>query len=227
MKHCPTFALSGLLLLVGALNPMRADTPVVTLLSPAPNSTIFVPPYTHTLTFRIQHDELKDVHVLKVKVNSVFVVDVSGNPFGNDNLCHANLTSIPGVGCTPESASSAVVSVPWQVTALGDNVIEISIRHGGSLEAEEEHIEVVLLSASYPAPPSVANAFINSTPDLKSGAAKVRGCVLNQVAEKHAKGQQYGPAPGPYNDPKIRNDVRNWWTGCGGAPHGLVLEQEP
>jgi hypothetical protein len=95
-------------------------------------------------------------------------------------------------------------------------VIEIVARHQGAEGSDEETVLVGVVSASYPAPPAIANAYINST-NLKSSAPKVRGCVLNQIAAKHANGQQYGAAPGPYNEAAIQADVVTFWPSCGGG----------
>jgi hypothetical protein len=84
---------------------------------------------------------------------------------------------------------------------------------------------VNLMTAEYPAPPSVANKYINGTSALKSASAKVRGCVLNEIAREHGQNTKYGPKGGPYDESLIRSDVYSFWTGACGAtwPPGLRM----
>ena len=92
------------------------------------------------------------------------------------------------------------------------------------------------------APPALANQYLNGTlrqnacptqenPDpgsvipspvtgKKSISSRIRGCVIQQVAEKHAKlsdnlGGYYGPKGGPYDTNLVKADVLAFLPGCG------------
>jgi hypothetical protein len=75
-----------------------------------------------------------------------------------------------------------------------------------------------MLAVEYPAPPAVANAYINSDPTYKSAPGKKRGCIISKVAEKHAKWSDdpyygYGPKGGPYDEEAIMQDVDIYYAG--------------
>jgi hypothetical protein len=77
-----------------------------------------------------------------------------------------------------------------------------------------------MLAVEYPAPPAVANAYINSDPTYKAAPGKKRGCIISKVAEKHAKWSDdpyvgYGPKGGPYIEEAIEADVDYYMSnGC-------------
>jgi hypothetical protein len=76
-------------------------------------------------------------------------------------------------------------------------------------------VNVQLLAVEFPAPPAVANEYIN-TSGLKSQlSAKQRGCVISWIAQRHAQESAYGPKGGPYDATKIQQDVTYQMPYCG------------
>jgi hypothetical protein len=73
---------------------------------------------------------------------------------------------------------------------------------------------VLLMGIEYPAPPAIANAFINTNGSLKKASPTVRGCVINQIALLHGQTQKYNPPPGPYNNSLVQNEVLTFWPTC-------------
>lgn len=73
---------------------------------------------------------------------------------------------------------------------------------------------VARLSAEYPAPPAVANAYINAGAGGLQLTGKQRGCVISKIAEQHGKFQYYGAKDGPYDTPLIHSAVGNFATVC-------------
>jgi hypothetical protein len=74
------------------------------------------------------------------------------------------------------------------------------------------------IAIEYPAPPAIANAYINSLGAAikKAFTAGARGCVISDIAQNHGQLEKYGPKPGPYNVAMVQQDVRIYSTGCGG-----------
>lgn len=208
--------------------PVLADAPSVTIT--APTAPVYVPSFPATLpvTVVISHADLGDLHVLDLRLagstTSLLPLGALGNPFPSGN-CGSQMDFAHGVTSCNTSGTSATVTLLLPVTGPGDTVVEISIKHQGSSGSDTETITVFLLTASYPAPPSVANNYINKEPLLKSAASKIRGCVLNQIAKQHGQFSAYNPAPGPYDTIKIQKDVYAYWTGaCGGTwPSGVTI----
>lgn len=182
--------------------------PVINVLSPVTGSTIHAStwPFTTNLTFTINHDSLADLNVLDVKVDGTSILPGQtpiGNPF---DAAGCRLSQFPApLGCNAIDASNAQITVPWAVE-LGTHTLSFTVRHTGrDVEEEEVEVMVVLVNAEYPAPPAIANAYINQ--NYKGVAPKRRGCVVSQIAQYHAKDQRYNPAPGPYDGAAVRNDV--------------------
>lgn len=107
----------------------------------------------------------------------------------------------------------------WSVGAPGSYTLLLSTKHGaGEATDSEENIEFFMLAVEYPAPPAVANAYINSMPLYKAAPGKKRGCIISKVAEKHAKWSDdpyygYGPKGGPYDEEAIKEDVDIYYAG--------------
>lgn len=114
----------------------------------------------------------------------------------------------------------AFYSFVWQVPAADSYDLDVMARRGNieGTDDEEITIELALVSVEYPAPPAVANAHINSDPNLKSLPGRQRGCVVSMVAGKHAKLagtlDGYGPKGGPYNEAAIKQDVADFFAIC-------------
>jgi hypothetical protein len=70
------------------------------------------------------------------------------------------------------------------------------------------------LSVEYPAPPAIANAYINSTSTLKNLFGKKRGCIINEIAQRHGQQEAYGAKPGPYNEALVQSDVLFFGASC-------------
>lgn len=194
---------------------IRADAPAINVTAPANGSTIFATswPFTTNLTFTISHVPLEDVNALDVKVDGSSILPggaAIGNPFDSAG-CRPSQFPSP-LACGTTDANNATVTVPWAVT-LGTHTLSFTVRHRGQVELEDVEVTVVLVSAEYPAPPAIANAYINQT--YRSVAPKRRGCVISQIAEYHAKEQRYNAAPGPYNEQQVWTDVDTLIGSCG------------
>ncbi len=225
-------ALTVLLVVCMASLPVLADAPSVTITAPTAPVYVASFPATIPVTVVISHStSLGDLHVLDLRLagssTSLLPQEELGNPFPSGN-CGSQMDVAHGVTSCNSSGTSATVTLLLPVAEPGDAVVEISIKHGGgsaNLGSDTETVTVFLLSASYPAPPAVANNYINKQPLLKAGSNKIRGCVLNEIAKQHGQLSAYNPAPGPYDTTKIQKDVYAYWTNnCGGTwPSGVPV----
>lgn len=209
-------ALSALVLATAlAALPAVANEPLIELVSPAPSTTVFVPgfPATVPVSFTITHDPLDRVNVLKVvSAGTTVPSDASGNPFSSSG-CAAQVTSLGYTGCAV-TGTVATLGFAWGIPAPGQYTLQISAKHMNALGEEEEVVSFQLISVEYPAPPAVANKYINTYyRTLKSG---VRGCIISAIAELHAHDSAYGPKGGPYDEAAIRQDVEDFKPDCGG-----------
>ena len=211
-----TAFLGSVTLLAGLLvAPASANAP--TLAITAPTGTVFVNqfPYNAAVTFTVTHAELKDVNVLNVYLNGVQIWDgdAVGKPFENDNDCKSTLT-VHTTSCSTNGSDVATVTVPVLIPSPGNYTLSLSAKHQSAEGEDEEAVAFQLLAVEYPAPPAVANAYINATPALKSLSGKKRGCVISQIANEHGQNETYGPKGGPYNTPLIQQDVWSFLGGC-------------
>lgn len=209
-----------LALVVAMTSGISGDTPGVSISSPT--GTVFSAsfPFTLPISFTVSHAEVKDLNVLDVQVNGASIFtggNPIGNPFkgpGNTNVCSSAMV-LPNISaCNVADPGNASATAPWTVPAPGTYTVVVSVRHQGLTGEDEEEVMVSQLTAEYPAPPAVANAYINA--NLK-GTGKVRGCVISQIAENHAKDSRYGPKGGPYDEDMIHSDVLHYWAQCGGG----------
>lgn len=197
--------------------PVIADEPDVTILEPA--GTVFVPGFPHTLgvEFVVEHDPVKDLNVLDVKVNDVSLLGGTiGNPYqvpGNENGCSANVLASPFTDCEIIGTDQAYSSLDWTISGPGTYLLEVSIKHGGSTGSGEETVFVQLVTVEYPAPPAEANAYINDTYKAQL-RPRQRGCIISQIAYNHAHHESYGPKGGPYDIPLIEADVDQYFGQC-------------
>jgi hypothetical protein len=208
-------------LLVSLTSGISADTPVVVIASPTGTVYSASFPFTLPISFTVTHHEVKNLNVLDVQVNGVSIFtggNAIGSPFsgpGNTNACSSGM-SLPNISaCNVADSDHSSATAPWSVPAPGTYTIAVSIKHQNDVGEDEEEVIISQLSAEHPAPPAVANAYINA--NLKSGAAKVRGCVISRIAENHAKDSKYGPKGGPYDEGFIQSDVLSYWPVCGGV----------
>jgi hypothetical protein len=211
-----SWIIPAILGVAGFSGVLRADAPVVNITGPTSPLVWSGSSFTTSIAFTITHSELKNLNVLDVLVGGTSIFSGGqpiGNPFDNANAC-GSLMVLPNVSsCSTTPTDAASVQVPWTITEPGDYVIMVSVKHQGVTGADEEAVSVVLATVAHPAPPSVANKYINSKYGAKA-AAKVRGCVLNQIAGNHAKDRKYGDSPGPYNEALIGSDVDSYWLPC-------------
>lgn len=196
-----------------------ADEPTVTILSPS--STVYLATYPSNvpLSFRVNHPTgfIYQLSALNVEVDGTSIVNggsTIGNPFGGNVESCANTSAAAGItSCIIDSSTQATVGANWSVPAPGNYILNVSVKHQGATGEDEESVVVATLTAEYPAPPAVANAYINAHYSIKS---KARGCVISAIAELHAKDSAYGPKGGPYNVGAIQADVDAFKVLCGG-----------
>jgi hypothetical protein len=210
------------LALFSALPALAQSTqiaPTITILSPTSTATLFSAtfPFTQTVSFKIGHVEtLAKVQVLDVSVNNVTIINGGqplGNPFGVDSLCVSALTTAPNT-CVNASTSEATVGVPWSIQAPGTYSLLVSAKYRSAEGMDQETILVAQATVEYPAPPAVANAYINGDPYLRALSGKKRGCVIAKVAEQHAQFSAYGPKGGPYAEDAIRAAALSFASTC-------------
>lgn len=207
------FALAAALLVFAPARKAQADTPVINVTSPT--GTVFVSsfPYAATITLSIHHTSLSGLNVLEVSVDGSSITGVIGNPFDNGNQCRPTAFSgTVGSTCNTSSDNDATVSVPWSVPAPGTYSVSIRTRHQGDEGTDTEDVTFSLVAVEYPAPPAIANAYINAT--YKKSAPKVRGCVISQIANNHAQLSKYGPKGGPYDNAMVKADVDVYIGAC-------------
>jgi hypothetical protein len=209
--------------------PVSAGAPTVTITSPTAAATVYSAtfPFTQSIAFTVHHDDVQgqprnisDVRNLEVLIDGVTIAgaDVE-EPWKKANAPGCNLKgdpfAAPYTGCVVEDDYTGKGTINWSVPAPGTYAITVRVKHASETGEDVESVQFALLNAEFPAPPAVANAYINA--NLKAGSAKVRGCVIAKIAEKHAKESAYGPKGGPYNTSWIQDDVSSFWAQCGGG----------
>lgn len=225
--------LPSLFCFAGAVGPAMADAPSLELTITS-GITVSSFPTVVNIPMTITHTaascsgggggvsgDLRCLHEFDVKVNGSSILPGGSavqNPFTNQSACDPVMNS-NNLTCSSNGATSADVTVPWTINAAGSYTISARIIHQGNQEGEdEETVTVQLIVAEYPAPPAVANAYINSLPSAsrKQFISGVRGCVISAIAEAHAKDEKYGPKGGPYDEAQIQVDVQALSPTCGG-----------
>lgn len=215
--------------MVGLSAPATAHEPDIELLTfngiGGPNPTIFVGsfPTTISVAMSVVHEETRHLNVLDLQVDGVSVLNNGapiGNPFqgpGNTNACPTTLP-VGMTSCNVTGTSNAAATLSLPLEESGQYSITLSVKHRSDSDEDSETISVALLNVEYPAPPAVANAYINSQPSAirKLFSSKVRGCVISMIAENHAKDSRYGPKGGPYDENLIKADTSFYSTSCGG-----------
>jgi hypothetical protein len=222
MKKGILISLSCGLLVAGAA---FADQPTVNIT--APTGTVFVSsfPFSTNVVLQISHPtgELKNLQVFNLEVSQISPVStpftsltgVIGNPFDNNNACTPQMAPVNGVSACSVNSGIATVSVMWQVQSAGTYSMKATLKHQGDTGEDTQEVTFnLLVSVEYPAPPAIANAYINGNPTLKKAAPTVRGCVVSQIAQLHGQTQKSGPAPGPYNNALVQSDVTAFWPAC-------------
>jgi hypothetical protein len=208
-----------ILVVVSMSGMVRADAPVVTITSPTDGSTLYFPsfPATVNLGFTISHNDLSDLNVLDIKVDNTSIF--SGGPLGNpfpSNACSSAQMVLPNISsCSTNGSNLATVSAPCVVSQIGTYAIAVSVKHRGAEGVDEEDVTIALLVVEYPAPPAVANAYLNNgTFNKKTLTGSVRGCIISQIANNHAMESKYGPKGGPYDESLIKADTDILYSIC-------------
>jgi len=183
-----------------------------------PTGTVFVSsfPFGTNITMQLSHPAgLANLQVFDVEVAQVSPVSTPftllthiGNPFDSNGACSNQMTPANQVSACSVNTGVGNVSVMWQVPAAGTYSIQVTLKYKGAdgIDLVSATFEL-LLSVEYPAPPAIANAFINANPTLKKSASTIRGCVVSQIAHLQSQTQKYNPSPGPYNVPLVQSDV--------------------
>ena len=142
-------------------------------------------------------------------------VAVLDHPWQNGSVvgCNpANPTSVTSCGVTGNTQGDATVS--WNVAAFGTYSVKVTAKHASAVGQDEETGIVVaeeIVNVEWPAPPAVANAYLNAT--YKGVKSTLRGCIIKQITERdHLR--LYGERPGPYNDIAIQTDVELFRSAC-------------
>lgn len=203
--------------LLFASAPAAADDPVMTILQPKGIVYLASFPAVVPVRFQVNHDPINTLNALKVVSGIDTVLGDVGNPFGQQNQ-PAQCTHVNNDGafnyCSIDSPTQATVGLNWTVPSPGTYLLTVEIKDRGYDGEGTETVQFVTLTAEYPAPPAVANAYLNSGSKLPKG--NVRGCIISAIAELHAKDSYYGPKGGPYNNDLIRSDVDEFRRDCGG-----------
>src|SRR5262245_51662874 len=214
-RHLPVFSLITFVAAMAVTQHAYADGPTLTINSPT--GTVYVAsfPTLQQLNVTLSHNQLKSLNVLDLAVNGSSLTGTIGNPFDGANQCKYPNMSVTS-SCTTNGLDQASITVPWTVSGPGSSVVTASAKHQGEEGEVTETVTFALIAVEYPAPPAIANAYINQTYGGR-GAARVRGCVINQIATYHAQFERYGPKGGPYNNALIYSDVISFWRPCGGS----------
>jgi hypothetical protein len=206
-----------------------ASAPTVTITSPTTGDTIYGAfPYTLPLTFQITHGDqgdlnsVKDLTITAQRAGDADPITVLGpvDAFAGNDACAYPLPAGILSCAVNDEATTGTLVVNWQVPSAGTYTFIVSAKHGG--EDGTDTVQVIFdlqtVSVEYPAPPAIANAYINglSSTLRKQFNASVRGCVISNIAENHAKLEAYNQKPGPYNVAKVQQDVKLYSQGCGG-----------
>jgi hypothetical protein len=216
--------------IVGFTLPVYAHAPTVTILSPTTGNTIFATPaefpVTVPVSFHVNHYEpganppatekdMRDVSEVKISIartapSNVAYADIAvlDHPWktGSSVGCNpANPASVTSCGTTGNTEGAATVS--WSATGFGTYSVKVTAKHASGTGQDEETgvvIAEVIVNVEWPAPPAIANAYINA--NYKKLAATQRGCIIRKITERdHSR--LYGERPGPYNDIAIQTDV--------------------
>jgi hypothetical protein len=216
---------SIILSIFGALIASIGFAQAPTINITAPTGTVFVSsfPFNTNIIMQISHPAgLEHLQVFDAEVSQISPVSTAyallthiGNPFDQNGACSGQMTPANKISACSTNLGTANVSVMWQVPAAGTYSMKVTLKYQGNEGVDIEPVTfTLLLSVEYPAPPAIANAFINSNPTLKKGSATVRGCVVSQIAILHGQTHKYNPPPGPYNEALVQSDVTAFWPAC-------------
>jgi hypothetical protein len=211
--------------LLAASSAMAAGGVPPTINITGPTGTVIVSsfPFSTNITMQISHpDGLDKLEVFDVQTSQISPSPSSyalltkiGNPFDQNGACSNQMIPANQISGCLVNSGVATVSAMWQVPTAGTYSVQVTLKYKGAEGIDTQDATFILLLAiEYPAPPAIANAFINATSSLKKGAPTVRGCVINQIAQLHGQTQKYNPPPGPYNVSLVQSDVLAFWPAC-------------
>lgn len=214
---CALFVASSLI----APSLALAMTPTVSITAPADGATIYTNfPAEVPITTQVVHVQLQNLRAFDVVVDNVSILPQGalGNPFPSNACSAAQMDAAHGVsGCTADAlTNTAWVTTPWTVNGPGTYSITVVTRHTSDMGEDDISVTLALLNVEHPAPPAVANAYLNATYDKKALTSRIRGCVISVIAENHAKYSAYGPKGGPYNEWMIQEDASAYFVECSG-----------
>jgi hypothetical protein len=217
---------------LGATVRGSATAPTITITSPTTGTTLYGTfPYTLPLTFDVTHGDQGDLNsVKKLTITAQRAGDVNPTVIlgpvdafaGNDACADPLPTGIVNCIVAP-GGETGTLTVNWQVPQPGTYTFVATASHGNADGTDTIQVifDIQTIAVEYPAPPAIANAFINglSSTLRKQFTAGVRGCVISQVAELHGKLEKYNPKPGPYDVALVKGDVRTFSASCGGPAY--------
>ena len=216
-RHSTKLLSAAVAALLFASAPAAADEPVMTILQPTGTVYLASFPAVVPVRFQVNHEPINTLNVLSVVSGIDTVLGDVGNPFGQSGQT-PNCTHVNNDGafsyCSIDGPTQATVGLNWTVPAAGTYLLSVSIKDKNDVGGDQETVQFLTLTAEYPAPPAVANAYLNSGSKLPKG--NVRGCIISAIAELHAKDSYYGPKGGPYDNDLIRSDVDEFRLVCGG-----------
>jgi hypothetical protein len=163
------------------------------------------------------HSQLQNLVNLDVQVDATSLTSFPvATPFevvAGTRFCTAALIAAT-TACNTSGNDTASAAVNWQIPAPGTYAILVKVAHGANTGTDTDEVSYALelVNVEYPAPPAVANAYINQTYSRLSGG--IRGCIISQIANEHAMNEKYGPKGGPYNDALIQSDVVAFKSSC-------------
>lgn len=148
-----------------------------------------------------------DLFTLSVSKNGSPTSLIDDNsPFDTNNNCSMSEATT----CTPTDDKNATVTKTWTPGGVGTYLIDayMSTQAFDACDQEEVIIEPQIISVEFPAPPAIANHYINE--QYPSGLSpKCRGRIIRAIADKwnSDRAGTYGPAPGPYDSDEVGQDV--------------------
>jgi len=190
-----------------------------------PTGTVIVSsfPFSTNIALQISHEDgLDNLQVFDVETSQVSPVLTPyaslthiGNPFDQTGACSNQMIPANQISACSVNNGVASVAVMWQVPAAGTYSVKVTLKYRGGEGFDIEPVTfTLLLAVEYPAPPAIANAYINGNPTLKKSSPTIRGCVISQIAQLHGQTQKYNPPPGPYNNALVQSDVLAFWPAC-------------
>lgn len=192
--------------------PAMAFEPGISIIEPSGVYYVDGFPVNVPVTLAVDLYNPNNGNCISSAINGI-TVEASLNEVSNE----IHSTNNPNLG----NVCPATYGFNWSVSQPGSYNLVVTVRHGNDEGVAIEEVEFLTLAVEYPAPPAVANAYINSNDHLRALPGRQRGCVISGVAEKHAKLagtiDGYGPKGGPYNIDAIHMDVDAFFGTCAGG----------